>query len=483
MRTSAYSTVRPRYGFADVIGLLFRELLLMVIIFLAIFALGTAAVLSLKKSYTASASVYAGVGQEYVYQSRVAGQAERIGQAPEADAVAQSEAAMLGSLEVKRRTVRALGPQAILGEEAQGAPAELETSALKALDNSLGVGVSPGSAIISVSYRSGDPDRAARVLNALIDQYLLRRREVFRDRADPAPYAAQREAFEGELASADAAYEAFLRSNNIGDFATAKATLAATYQSVFTETLSVRAQLNQASQRLATLEAQLAQQPAEVVLQQDLNISAQDQILQLRTERENLLARYTEDAQPIREIDRRIEQLQAFVATGTAVGAREVRTGPSTIFTEIETTRINAAADRDALAARLRALEGQLSTLRSRLADLTRLESTHATLSGNRETLTAAVRDFQQRESQSRADSALVAAGADNVTVIERAQAPTRGTSLKAPLLAVVFLFAGLTALAVGLLRVFTRRGYATPASTGRTLDLPVLAVAPMKAG
>ena len=481
MRTTAYTTVRPRYGVADVSGLLFRELLLMVVVFLAIFAIGTAAVLTLKKSYTASASVYAGVGQEYVYQPRVAGQAERIGQAPEADAVAQSEAAILGSLEVKRRTVRALGPEAILGGGAGGGAAR-ETAALKALDNNLGVGTTPGSAIISASYRSGDPQRAARVLNALIDQYLVRRREVFRDRADPAPYAAQRAAFEDELASADAAYAAFLTSNNIGDFATAKATTAANFQVVSAEALSVRAQLNQASQRLATLEAQLAQQPVEVVLQQDLNISAQDQILQLRTQRENLLARYTEDAQPVRDIDEQIAQLQAFVATGTAVGPKEVRTGPSAIFTEIETARINAAADRDALAARLRVLEGQRTTLRDRLADMTRLESANATLAGNRETLTAAIRDFQQRESQSRADRALVAAGADNVTVIERAEAPTRGSSLKAPLLAVVFLFAAFTALCVGLLRVFTRRAYATPASTGRTLDLPVLAVAPVKA-
>src|SRR5690606_25398083 len=125
--------------------------------------------------------------------------------------------------------------------------------------------------------------------------------------------------------------------------------LAATYQTTYAETLSVRAQLSQASQRLATLERQLARQPAEVVLQQDLNVEAQNQILTLRTQRETLLARYTEDAQPVRDIDEQIRQIQAYVATGTTVGAREVRTGPSVIFTEIETTRINAAADRDAL--------------------------------------------------------------------------------------------------------------------------------------
>ena len=479
MRTTAYTTVRPRYGFFDVVGLLFRELWLMIVVFLVVFALGAAAVLTLKKSYTASASVYAGVGQESVYQPRV-GTTER-GQPLEADAVAQSEAQILGSLAVKQKTVEVLGADAILGPDAQGTPAEKKTAALKALDGGLGVGVTPGSAIISASYAADDPARAATILNGLIDQYLVQRRTVFSDRTTPA-IAAQREAFEQDLARADAAYQAFMTSNNIADFATAKAALAANYQTTFAEALSLRAQLNQATQRLNTLEAQLAQQPAEVVLQQDLNVSAQNQILELRTQREALLSRYTPDAQPVKDIEQQIADLQAYVATGSTVGAKEVRTGPSTIFTTIETARITAAADRDGLAARLAVAEGQLNQLRARLAELTRLESTNANLAGNREVLTANIREFQQREVQARADSALVAAGADNVTVIERAQAPTRGSSLKAPLLAVVFLFAAFTALCVGLLRVFTRRGYVTPASTGRTLDLPVLAVAPMKA-
>ena len=479
MRTSAYTTVRPRYGFSDVVGLLFRETLLMVVIFLVVFAIGTAAVLTLKKSYTATASVYAGAGQEYVYQSRVG--AIDPSQPLEADAVAGAEARILGSLTVKRRAIRAVGADTILGPGATGTPAEKEAAALKALDSGLGVGVTPGSAIIAVSYEADDPVRAAQVLNAVVDQYLVRRREVFRGSTTPA-YAAQRVAFETDLETADAAYNTFLASNNLGDFATAKATLAATYQTTYAEALSLRAQLNQATQRLNTFEAQLAQQPAEVVLQQDLNVSAQDQILQLRTQREALLSRYTADAQPVKDIDQQIADLQAYVATGTTVGAKEVRTGPSVIYTEIETTRINAAAERDALAARLAVLNGQLAQLQARQARLTQLESTNTTLASNRDVLTNSIKDFQQRETQARADNAMVKAGADNVRVISQAEAPTQGKSLKVPLLAVAFLFAAFTALCVGLLRVFTRRGYTTPASTGRTLEMPVLAVAPVKA-
>ncbi|WP_295707664.1 Wzz/FepE/Etk N-terminal domain-containing protein [uncultured Brevundimonas sp.] len=478
MRPTAYVPARPRYGVLDVVGLLFRELLLMIVVFLLVFALGAAAVLTLKKTYTANASVFAGVGQEYVYQPRV-GTAER-GQAPNADEVAQSEAAILNSQEVKLMTVRALGVDTILGEPAKGSPAQQETAALKALSSGLGVGVSVGSPIIQVSYKSGDPQRAARVLNALVDQYLAYRRQVFRDNT-PA-IRTQRAAFEDELGSADAAYEDFLASNDIGDFATAKATLAATYQTTFAERLSVQAQANQASRRLQTLVAQQAATPAEIALQQDLNISAQDQILQLRTEREQLLARYQPDAQPVKDIEARIAGLQAYVGTGTAVGAKEVRTGPNPIWVELETTRINAQAERDSLQARLAVLDRQLGDIRARQARLTALESENANLAGNREVLSASIREFQQRETQSRADTALVRAGADNVTVIARAQPPAQGKSLKAPLLAAAFLFAAFTALCAGLLRIFSRRGFSTAGSVSRTLDMPVLAVAPAKA-
>jgi hypothetical protein len=38
--------------------------------------------------------------------------------------------------------------------------------------------------------------------------------------------------------------------------------------------------------------------------------------------------------------------------------------------------------------------------------------------------------------------------------------------------------FAAFSALMVGLLRALTRRGFPSPASAGRTLDLPVLGAA-----
>jgi len=481
MRT-AYVTARPRYGLADIIGLMFRELGLMILIFLVVFAVGAAGVMTLKKTYTATAEVYAGAGQEYVYESRVGTVTERASPPPSGE-IAQTEANILTSRDVKLRAVRALGVQTFQkpGKPAVGSLAKQEGDAIRAISEGLVVGTSPTSSIISLSFESDNAEKSAKVLAAVLEAYKGYRREVFQDNSTQA-IDTQRQTFQDELADVDTAYEQFLASNDIGDFATAKAAATATYQTTFTDRLSTQAQLSQAARRVETITAQLASVPAEIVLQQDLNIAAQDQILQKRTERENLLSRYRPDSQPVRDIDAQIAQLQAYVAGGDTVGAKEVRTGPNPSWVALDTARTTAEADRDALAARLAVLDGQLGALRERQARLTRLESENAIFAGNRDVLTANIKEFQQRGSQSRADNDLVASGADNVRILSHPAAPTKGSSLKAPLMILVFLFAGFTALCVGLLRVFTRRGFATPASAGRTLQMPVLAVAPVKA-
>lgn len=477
---SASGTIpkHPRYGVLDIVALLMREWLVMAVVFALICAVGLAGVLTLKKTYTAGASLFVGVGQEYVSQPRV-GAGERA-MPPTASEVAQSEAAILNSLEVKQRVVRAMGLESFSIENNGKPTPQQEARAVAAINDALVVNVGPQSPVIGLNYKSDDARRSAQVLNTVIDQYLTYRREVFQDRATPA-IRSQRLAFENELETADRAYEEFLTSYDIGDFNTARSTLAASYQTVFAERLSVQAQLNQASQRLRTLASQQSSVPAEISLQQDLNVSAQDQILQLRTQREQLLSRYQPDAAPVQEVEAQIRRLQSYVATGTAVGAKEVRTGPNPVWVELETTRIGTMAERDSLSARLAVLDRQLGELNSRQARLNDLESKNATLSGNREVLSQSVRELQLREAQSRSDNQLVSAGADNVTVIERAQPPATGKSLKKPLMALVILFAGFTALCVGLLRIFLRRGVMTRSSAARTFGMPVLVVAPAK--
>lgn len=484
MRSSTTVVTRPRYGLLDLAALLWRELFVMLGVFLAIaIVAGVAIFLLIPRTYTANASLFVRLGQEYVYEPR-AGDAAR-GAVPEVEQLVQSEAAILNSEELKRRVIAALGLQAFeprLGDNPSAVERQAaERAAIRALGSNLSVGIAPQNSVVSLSYRDRDPEFAARVLNTVIDQYQVYRREVFRDVTTPL-LRGQREVFQNELEAVDQEYEQFLAANGIGDFSSLRSALAATYQTTFAERLSVDAQAGQAGRRLISLTEQMRAVPPEVALSQDLNIAAQDQILQLRTERESLLSRYQPDAQPVQDIEARITQLEGFVASGTAIGPREMRVGPNPIWVDLETQRINTQAEHDALVARRAVLDRQLSDLRDRQTRMTELESRNATLSAQRDVLTTSIREFTSREAQSRASSDLARGGADSVTVIERASPPTRGSSMKFPLMLLALMFAGFTALCVGLVRIFSRRGFITQQSVSRTLDLPVLAVAPVKA-
>ena len=469
---------RPRHGWDDIVTLLWRQRLLMIAVFAVLFVAGALVALSLPKTYTAYSSLLVQLSQEYVYEPR-AGDAAR-GAIPEMTDVVQAEAAILTSVGLHQRVVGEVGADAVLGEHARGTPEERQAAAVIAVGRSLDVATAPDTGVVQLSYKHEDRQVAASILNTVIESYLDYRREVFRDTTTPL-LAEQRDSIEQQLDDADQAYEAFLDENDLGDFTIEREAVGASYQSVFNERLSIEAQLRQADGRLATLSAQMTSIPAEITLQQDLNLSVQSQLVELRADREELLGRYQPDAPPVRDIDAQIAQLQGLAQRPDGTGVRDQRQGPNPVWQDLEMDRVRAQAERDSLAARHAVLTRQLDELSGRQSRLVEIESRNGALSAEREVLSSAYRDFTARQAQSRASADLARGGADSIRVIAAASPPQRPTSLRRPVLVLALLFAAFTALCVGLLRVFLGRRFVTAGSASRTLDLPVLAVAPAK--
>lgn len=192
--------------------------------------------------------------------------------------------------------------------------------------------------------------------------------------------------------------------------------------------------------------------------------------------------RYRADAQPVRELDAQIARLEAGIAEGRTTGDGARRIGINPVYQTLQTERIQLQAEVAALRQSLEALNAQMGQLLERRLKLAELEPRFQALSLDRDVLQANVRDFAVREEQNRAAREIAAASNDNIRIVQRATPPARGSSLKKPVLVLAFLFAGFTALCAGLLRMFLRPGLPTPASASRTLDLPVLGVAPLKA-
>lgn len=478
--------LRPRYSMSEWTGLLWRERVLMALVFALVFALGTAGVLLLPKTYVAHSSLLVRLGQEYVYQPR-AGDAAR-GAIPQTTDMVQSEAEILSSDELKRRVIHAVGIETLdprlasawanATDDAQRR--RIEGSAVVMLTKGLKIETAPDTGVVRLSFQHRDPQTAAAVLNALVETYLTYRHDVLSDRGTPL-LAQEKAAFEARLAQADAAYEAFQTSNGVGDLPSEKASLAVLRQTVLDERYKAEADLGAAQSRQAALTRGLKSAPAEIEIQRDLDLSASSKLLQLRMERRDLLSRYKPGAAPVKEIDSKIAELEAFAASPNGSTEKDRRLGANPVRQDLERQRIDAAAEVAAAARRRDELSRQLDEITSRQQKLTALETRYQDLSVEREVLQANLRAFAQREEETRAAQELAHGGDDSIRVVEHASAPVEGTSLRQPMFAVAAIFAAFTAVCAGLMRVVLRRGFVTPEAAGRVLDLPVLATAPLK--
>ncbi len=476
---------RLRYDWWDLPAMLWRERWLMVLVFLVIFVLGAMAAFTMKTTYPATSSVLVRLGQEYVYEPR-AGDAGR-GAVPEADTVIQSETEILSSAHLKQRVIERLGLGLIYPELAKkyatAAPDQkrkIMGQAIQEMTSDFKTETAPDTPIIRVAFTHENPEVAAKVLNTLLEEYLLYRRNVLAEITSPA-LEAQRRQFEQQLSKADDAYEQFLNANRIGDFTAEKTSLTQLQAQVEQQKYQTEAQLQDRLGRLATLDGQLGKVAPEIGLFRDQN-NGSDKLVQLKVQREDLLARYKPDARPVKELDAQIAQLQAGVNSGRTTGDGAKRFGVNPVYQTVQTERIQLAAEVEALRKAKGELDQQIQQLTDRRIKFAALEPTYQELSLDRDVLQANVRDFTVREQQSRAAQEIAAYSNDSIRIVERALPPTKGKSLKRPLFVLSFLFAGFTALCAGLLRAFLRPGMPTPRTASRTLDLPVLGAAPMKA-
>jgi uncharacterized protein involved in exopolysaccharide biosynthesis len=475
---------RPRYAPEDFVTLMWRERWLMIAVFLVIFVIGGGAAFLLKTTYPAHSSILVRLGQEYVYEPAV-GDAGR-GAIPNTDQLVQSEVEILSSDELKQRVIKDIGYGRMFPAKAEafraasaGEKSKMLGQGVAAMTAGLKIDTAPDTSVIRLTYEDTDPQRAAQVLNALLDEYLIFRRTVLLDGTNPF-VDEQKRAFETKLNGVDAAYQAFLAENGIGDFDSEKTSLNALQASLTDENYRVQARLREVEGRLGEMGRQEGSVAPEIGLYRDTDPAASQKLNQLMIERQDLLSRYKPGAQPVRDKDEQIAKLQAMVSQNKpGDGAR--RFGVNPVYQTVQTEKIQLTAEAASLKQRGEALTGQLGQVDARRQKLTQLEPKFLELAQNRDLLQTNIKALAQKEQQDQASNAIARKTNDNIRIVERPVAPTKGKSLKRPLLVLAFMFAGFTALCAGLLRVFLRRGFSTPTSAARTLELPVLATAGYK--
>eukprot|EP00903_Cladosiphon_okamuranus_P002948 g2946.t1 len=481
---AGYVPARARLGMADLVLQLWRAKWGMMLIALPIMALGIFIAFQMPKIYESRSALYVTSGDEVRSSSILSDPSFDPG--PGVQEIIQGELEILQTQLVAERTLARFPLNRIYPELADAKnralanPGSASRQAIEfeyfqkgvgALQDNFWASASPNSNIISVGFKHEDPQVAAEILNAALAVYLQRRAELFGSRPVD-QLRAERKRVEGELLDAEAAIAAFLETNNIRDFGSERATAQNLYSVISGELYGVQARASAVRGQLARTRAQLGQTSPDLDLY--VEDSSAQQLRELEIERNQALVNYTPESRRVQEIDRRIAELRAFLAAQDApVGT--VRRGPNPTYQALETSLNTFEAEADSLRGQEAELQRQLQAVEDKLNRFTVLEPEWNELLRNRDLIETSVRTIAEREQREGTVAGITTQIADSVRMTEPPTTPIEGSSLKLPIALLSVLFAGFSALIYGLLRAFSRRGFATPSSLEKTVGLPVL--------
>jgi uncharacterized protein involved in exopolysaccharide biosynthesis len=461
----------PRLEAGDLVALIWRERGWAIGIGLVIVAFGAALALLQPRYYEAESRVFVRLGQEYVFSPKVGGAGA--GATPKTEEVVNGEMRLIGSPEVVRRTLKELGAEKVFPDLASVPAGDRRNDAAeRAFTKALTVSAAPDTPIIGLRLKHRDPAMAAKALNLYVRTYLAFRREVLVDPRASA-YVEQGDAFQARLAAANADLATFLAANKIGDFDSEKRGMSDVLSKIDGDMMSARAEREAVEGQAQALRARVGGQASQIDLFSESD--AQKTLVDLQIQRAQLIARYAETAPPVVEVDRRIREVQTYLAGGPRPGL--VRRGPNPVRQELETQLFQLEAQAKALSEREKALKANRETAQERLQFLMRLEPRYLELARARAILEENARNFGSRAEEARAFQALAGQSSDNISVMEEATPPVRGSSLRLPIALASLLLAALLGLAAALLRGLLRDRFPTPQAAARTLGAPVLGV------
>ena len=468
--------LRPRLGLVDTLLQLWRAKWLMVLVFVPIVLIGIAVTLVTPTKYAANTRLLVRLGEEYVFDPIVGDAAK--GAFPQQEEVLQAESELANSPVIAERTIQRIGLARLYSGLAEarlragaGHTYSVDQEALEAFAADFSASSAPRSSILRMTFAHPDAELAAETLNVFVEEYLKYRREVLTGKGVDG-LSAQRGVIEGRLGAAGKALQEYLAANNLSDFEAETAAAARRFSEISDEQSRVEASLREAEAKLAGLSRQMSTTPREVDLY--VETTSEQDLVKLRLEREDLLTRYLPDSRAVQDIDRRIAQMEGFLASAPAKGLRRI--GPNPTFQALEADQAVQTATISALNGRAAALTSQKAAAEARIAQLAALQPEYLRLKRERDALESSAGTFAAREQTERARTELAQRSVENISIYEAARTPTRGDSMKRTIAIAAAILGLITALAIGLLRAWSVTGLATSGSVERTLGLRVLA-------
>jgi uncharacterized protein involved in exopolysaccharide biosynthesis len=401
----------------------------------------------------------------------------------------QSEAELIKSRDLLGKVVVAcdlqnLGGNSLWSKGGSNADQKVSRAVLK-LENDLTVQPIKLTNLIGVSYKSVDPQLAARVLNSLASLYLEKHLAMHRTPGQFEFFHQQSEEYRKALANAEEKLTGFSRDQGVVNPALEKEISVRKLAEFDAEAKGSRATIAETRQRIQTLEAQLATLPMRQTTQLRTSDNPQlmermkSKLLELELKRTELLTKFEPTYRPVQEVEEQITQTRAAIAAAEKAPLRDEVTDRDPTYEALRSELAKAKTELAATEARAAATASLVRVYRKEGEQLDRKEVLHQDMLRTARADEENYMLYLRKEEEARISDALDRQRFSNVVVAEPASVPFTPQGRRLLVVVLGGLIASLASVILAFMMDRWDPSFRTPDEVESFMGSPVVAAIP----
>jgi uncharacterized protein involved in exopolysaccharide biosynthesis len=519
MQTEQSINNYPQRSLRDFYYILFRHKWKVILFFLAVMITVIAGTFLATEIYKAEAKLLVRIGRESVSLDPTAttGQVISIGQSRESEI--NSELEILKSRELTEKVVDAFGPKVFLEPLEEGPSLRAAQDRFRAIRQSfqepmrkvqnflidldlihslsdrekaviqltknLEIETQKNNNILFLSYEDRSPQLAQNVLTKLIDFFKDKHITTHRTAGSYKFFDTQADQLRSQVARAEDELKNLKSKTGVASLDEQKRILLNRMGAMQQEVESSQAALVISMAKVKDLQEKLAGISPTLVTQETKgtgNYAAdlmRSRLYELQIKEQDLISRYTETSQPVREIRRQIAEAQALLDKEEPTRT-QVTTGINTTHQQLNLDLIKEMANLSSLEAKGRVLKTQQEAAREELKVLNNTEVKMVNLQRELSLLDGKYRKYSDNLEQARIDQAMESNKISNISVVQAATASMKPVRPRKVLnLALGFFLGIFGGLGLAFFSEYLDHSLKTPQDVEEKLDLQVLASIP----
>ena len=435
-----------REVFADV----FRNLKLLIIVFLIPPVIASALALMLDPVYQADAKILIKSGREFMPTTNIGlnDQGAPISSMAE---VVKSETEILNSQDLAENVLQKLTIPAVFPDLVADTDTDIPAidQAIDLFSKQLAVDPVELSNVVDVSFNSKDPQMAIKVLNALLGDFQARHVTLYSSMLSK-PIEEQIDAKQKLLQAVDAKRVEFQNANGAFSVPDQRASLIQQRAQITALLQDAEIRSGALAEQVAFLKKNRAGTPQEAPLDSEIDPAAGasgaalDQLMALRQKEQELLQHYQPGAPAVTQIRQQIAQAEQFVKQAQSGNNKKVRTGANPLIAAIDQQLLTSQSELTPINSQIAGYKEQAAAIDEQLRTLQDSELQVNTLQRQIDSLTLDIQTLRTNLEQARFSENMDLAKVSSISIIDAPRLEPK------PIFPKKILF-GLAGVAVGL--------------------------------